>query len=136
MVSGGVVAAYLLQQNQHDPITPGDGALVGLMAGADRRVRLSGPVRFRSTLLLAPMERAMIERIHRQRHAAARGARVIDGTPGAARAGRRLLHRRCIVGLMSALGVVFSTLGGILGAVIFRKKPTPPAVIDIPPSQM
>jgi hypothetical protein len=33
-------------------------------------------------------------------------------------------------------GVVFSTLGGVLGAVIFRKKTAPPPVIDIPPSQM
>jgi hypothetical protein len=32
-------------------------------------------------------------------------------------------------------GVLFSTLGGVLGAVMFRKKTAPP-VIDIPPSQM
>ena len=33
IISGGVVAAYLLQQNQSAPVTPGDGALVGLLAG-------------------------------------------------------------------------------------------------------
>ena len=33
LVSGGVVAAYVLQQNQETPITPGDGALAGLLAG-------------------------------------------------------------------------------------------------------
>ena len=44
VVSGGVVAAYLLQQNQSAPITPGDGALVGLLAGVDRRGRLPGPL--------------------------------------------------------------------------------------------
>ena len=32
-------------------------------------------------------------------------------------------------------GIVFSTLGGILGAVIFRKKPAAPPIIDIPPTQ-
>jgi hypothetical protein len=33
VVSGGVVAAYLLQQNQALPIASGDGAIVGLLAG-------------------------------------------------------------------------------------------------------
>ena len=33
IVSGGVVAAYVLQQNQAAPIAAGDGALVGLLAG-------------------------------------------------------------------------------------------------------
>src|SRR6266496_5768116 len=33
IVSGGLIAAYVLQQNQTGPITPGDGALVGLLAG-------------------------------------------------------------------------------------------------------
>ena len=32
-MSGGAVAAYVLQQNQEAPITPGDGALAGLLAG-------------------------------------------------------------------------------------------------------
>ena len=33
VVSGGVVAAYVLQQNQSTPIEPGDAALAGLLAG-------------------------------------------------------------------------------------------------------
>src|SRR4029078_4978018 len=33
VIGGGVVAAYLLQQSQQSPLTPGDGAVVGLMAG-------------------------------------------------------------------------------------------------------
>jgi hypothetical protein len=42
---------------------------------------------------------------------------------------------RQIVGLMFWLcvGAVFSTLGGLLGALIFKKQ-TPPGVIDIPPT--
>jgi hypothetical protein len=31
------------------------------------------------------------------------------------------------------IGAVFSTVGGVLGAMIF-KKDTPPGVIDIPPA--
>src|SRR5690606_23283660 len=33
VVSGGVLAAYLLQQNQDAPIQAGDAAIVGLLAG-------------------------------------------------------------------------------------------------------
>jgi hypothetical protein len=29
---------------------------------------------------------------------------------------------------------VFSTLGGLLGATVFRKEPPSPGVIDIPPA--
>ena len=60
--SGGVVAAYVLQQNQPAPITPGDGALVGLLAGlvgAVVHLVLSIPI----DILVAPMERAMVQRI-------------------------------------------------------------------------
>ena len=34
-----------------------------------------------------------------------------------------------------AAGIVFSTLGGIVGTLIFRKPARPP-VIDVPPSDM
>ena len=33
IVSGGVIAAYVMQQDQQTPLTPADGALVGLLAG-------------------------------------------------------------------------------------------------------
>src|SRR5262245_60742253 len=62
VVSGGLVAAYVLQQNQSAPITPGDGALVGLLAGlagAVVQVIISIPI----TLLVGPMERAMVQRV-------------------------------------------------------------------------
>ena len=62
VVSGGIIAAYLLQERDPNPIQVGDGALVGLMAGvvgALVNFVLSIPV----TLLLAPMQRALMERI-------------------------------------------------------------------------
>ena len=33
VLSGGALAAYLLQQNQSSPVDAGDGAIVGLLAG-------------------------------------------------------------------------------------------------------
>src|SRR4029450_10563525 len=58
---GGAVAASLLQQKQTQPITPGDGALVGLFAGligAGVYFVISIPI----SLLLEPMQRAMVQR--------------------------------------------------------------------------
>ena len=62
VVTGGTVAAYVLQQNQQTPITPGDGALAGLfagLAGAVIYLVLSIPI----TFLMAPIERVMMERV-------------------------------------------------------------------------
>ena len=70
---GGALAAYLMQQNHPEPITIGDGAIVGLLAGvvgafvwlmlfdADRRS------------LMAPFQSAMIAADAEQRQRPAAG---------------------------------------------------------------
>ena len=66
VVSGGAIAAYLLQQNQSTPITPGDGALAGLFAGlvgAAIYLVLSIPISF----LMAPMNSPNISATTRRR---------------------------------------------------------------------
>ena len=136
VISGGAVAAYLFQQNQTTPITPGDGALVGLLAGlvgAFVQLMVAIPV----GVLIAPMERAMLQRVieiagsmpPEMRDAIER----YSNTQG--EGGIVLLAVKQVVSLMVWLcvGAVFSTIGGLLGALVF-KKPTPPAVIDLPPT--
>src|SRR2546427_5040357 len=62
IITGGLVAAYVLQQNQPTPITPGDGALVGLLAGlagAGIFFVPSNPI----TVLLAPPHRPVPGRL-------------------------------------------------------------------------
>src|SRR5262249_3583139 len=62
VVSGGIVAAYMLQQNQVAPITPADGAVVGLLAGvagAFVYLIVSIPI----NLFVGPMERLMLQRL-------------------------------------------------------------------------
>ena len=61
VISGGVAAAYVLQQGQPDPIAPADGAFVGFLAGLAGAVVylfISLPI----DLLIGPMEREMMRR--------------------------------------------------------------------------
>jgi len=129
IISGGVVAAYALQQNQAAPIAAGDGALVGLLAGvvcAFVFLVVSIPV----NLLVAPMEQRILERL----------AETINNMPPEFReyatrstsGGMRVAMAVFSFIFMLFLGAIFSTIGGLLGALVFARK-TPPGVIDIPP---
>jgi hypothetical protein len=115
VVCGGGVAAYLLQQNRAMPITPGDGALAGLLAGvvgALVYLLLSIPI----TILVAPLERAMMERI----------VQNTAGLPPEFReyVGSYLGSAIQVVvgfGFMLVIGSMFSTIGGVIGALLFKK---------------
>lgn len=135
VVSGGMVAAYVLQQNQQTPITPGDAALVGLLAGlvgAVVVVVVSIPL----DLIVGPMYRELAQRAVEMAGPMPPDLRdVLDrisrsGTPTLA-----FLVVAKVVSLMvwCFLGAIFSTLGGLLGGVVFKKN-LPPGVIDVPPA--
>lgn len=116
LVGGGVVAAYVLQQNQEAPIAPGDGALAGLfagIAGAFIYLVLSIPI----TILMAPMMRVMMERIISNSGASMPPEfRQYAGTyiGGAFQVVFEFIF-------VLVFGAIFSTLGGLLGAAIFKK---------------
>lgn len=127
VLSGGVVAAYVLQQNEPAPIALGDGALAGLLAGivgAFVYLILSIPI----SILVAPLERMMVQRfIERMENMPPEFrefalSRVAGGL-------------RLMVGFVFWLvvGAAFSTIGGLIGAAIFQKK-LPPGPIPVPPS--
>ena len=129
VVAGGVMAAYLLQDRDPNPIQVGDGAIVGLMAGvigAFVYLILSIPI----TLMMAPMMRAFTDRMLDNSELPPEFREMLASGMGTA-AGIILSFFAYLVA-----GLIFSTLGGVLGAVIFRKKTALPPVIDIPPSQM
>jgi hypothetical protein len=133
VISGGVVAAYVLQQNQATPITAGDGALVGLLAGligAAVQFVLSIPI----DIIMAPLERNMAQRF-------------IDmaGNPEVRDIFEQVTQRRLEGGIlflvitrmimfmvMLFIGAIFSTIGGLIGQAIFQKK-LPPGTIDVTP---
>jgi hypothetical protein len=134
VVSGGLVATYVMQQNQPAPITPGEGALVGLLAGMIGAVvmtALSIPI----GLLVGPMERRLVERVLEM--TGNMPPEIRDALERYSREGGAAVSvLASIVSFMFWLcvGAIFSTLGGLLGAALFRKAPPPPGVIDVPPA--
>jgi hypothetical protein len=134
VISGGVVAAYLFQQNRTMPITPADGALVGLLAGLVGslvQVVLTIPI----DLLVAPMQQAIVERVLDMCTLPPEARDILERYGRRRAAGVAYFMISHVVALMFwvFVGGLFSTLGGLLGALIFKKQ-TPPGVIDIPPT--
>jgi hypothetical protein len=136
VIAGGVTASYVLQQNQLAPITVGDGALVGLLAGLAGAV-INIVVAIPVDILSSPMEQALFDYARGMgdnvppmwREWLDEAARQREsGSIGMAVAGWFVWF--CI---MLFVGAIFSTLGGVIGAAIFRK-PGQPAVIDVPPA--
>jgi hypothetical protein len=121
IVSGGVLAAYLDQQNDQRPTTIGRGAFAGFLAGIiGAFVWLV--VSIGLDIVLAPIrERIATELI-----------RVARDMPPDARAALESIGTASPVGyafnffLLLCAGGIFSTLGGMLGATFFRN--------DVPPA--
>jgi hypothetical protein len=129
---GGATAAYLRQQGQPGALTPSEGALTGLVAGAigiGVYLVVSVPV----SILTSPLERALIERL------AEIDPEIRNAMSGAAGASLRLLGGFMVMLFTSP---TFGALGGLLGAMAFRKSPPlsppdgpppgAPGAIDVP----
>ena len=128
VVSGGVVAAYILQQNQATALTPGDGAIIGLLSGivgAFVYLLLSIPI----TLLITPLERAVLQRL------------IDNGSMPPEFRGYVGTYMgggvRVVLGFLFMLfvGSIFSTLGGLLGAVVFHRQMPPRTIDNIPTTE-
>ena len=122
-MGGGVIAAYLMQQSHLVEITLQDGAVGGFLAGivgAFVYVIVAVPVQ----LFMAPIQRRVAQGI-------------LDAAGAVPPELRDLLEDMSsgvggvIVGLMFmffvllVLGVIFATLGGVLGALMFRRNSQP-----------
>lgn len=120
---GGGLAAYLMQQQRPTPISPGDGALVGLLAGVIGAfvwtvvaIPISAMmIGFESSMLdnvisnaseMPPDVRALLESL---RSGPARGAAAVIA----------FFVTLCVC-------AVFGMLGGLFGALFFRKSEPPP----------
>jgi len=133
VVSGGLVAAYVLQQSTPTPITAADGALAGLLAGLVGAV-IQFVISIPLDVLMMPMERAMAYRLFdfaqnmspEMRDMLGRFARRDEPVSFVLLLGRRVV----VFLLMLFVGAAFSTIGGLIGAALFAKK-MPPSSGDI-----
>lgn len=128
---GGVLAAYLRQQNTPYQIDAAEGAIVGLMAGALGGVVcaiLSIPFQ----MMTGPMQQAWVER-------------ALSSNPDVTPEMRDFVERLTtgagfqLIGAIISVVVfsIFGTLGGLIGVAVFKKNlppPPPPGTIDVPPS--
>jgi hypothetical protein len=121
---GGALAAYLMQQDQAEPIGVGDGAVAGLLAGIVGTfvwLVLSLPI----SAVMAPLQTQMIQRALSNASTMAPEARAfLEGlSNGPAVSGIGLVFGFFV---MLGLGTVFGMMGGLFGALIFRKNVPPP----------
>ena len=121
-ITGGVLAAWLMQQNHPAPITAGDGAMVGLLAGVFGAI-IATLISIPLLAIAGPMQHAMLNRI--LEHA--------ENLPPETRSYLEMMTRGgggaivLLIGFLFRLCIasVVSTLAGLLGAMMFRK--------DVPP---
>jgi hypothetical protein len=122
VICGGVAAAYALQQGQAQPITPADGAFIGFLSGilgAFVYIVIYVP----TEVVIGPVEREVVQRMLDN----------MGGTEGF----RSYFERSQVVAgpiryaisfiTMLFVGAIFSTIGGLLGALMFRKREIPGA---------
>jgi hypothetical protein len=120
---GGGLAAYLMQQQRPGPISMGDGALVGLLAGAVGAVVWTLAAIPLNAVML-PFQADMMERVLSR-----------SEMPPEAREWLETLRSGPAMGIATVVGFVitlcvcslFGMIGGLFGALFFRKSTPPPA---------
>ena len=125
LVTGGLVAAYVLQANTFQPITMGDGALVGLLAGLFGAV-VNLVVSVPMNILTGPFQQQLVQRFADSQPDLPENVRQMVDSMGVGAVS--VIGTVMAFFMMLVLGAVFSSLGGILGAFFFKKKdvPAPP----------
>lgn len=130
VITGGVVAAYLMQQGHAHPITVGDGALVGLLAGV-LGAAVWAVVSLPIDLITGPLQARLLERILEN------AGEVPDSMRSLIESARHgtATAVQLIIGFtfMLLVGATFCTVGGVLGAILFRRDTVPPERAEILP---
>ena len=127
---GGALSAYLMQQNYPQPIQIGDGAIVGLLAGVTGAfvwLIVSVPI----SVAMAPFESEIANRVMRDASEMAPELRgLLENVSG-----RPVIGLGLIIGffVMLCVSSVFAMLGGLFGALMFRKGEPPAIPPPIPP---
>jgi hypothetical protein len=129
-ITGGLVAAWVMQQNHPLPIAPGDGAIVGLLAGVFGALVwlvLSIPLH----AITGGMERQLIGRILERAGDLPPDARAsLERWQGGG--GFFLVFIGFCIQLI--VGSAVAAVGGLVGALLFRKEVPPQAPPFVPPA--
>jgi hypothetical protein len=124
VVCGGALAAWLMQQNTPRPVTYGEGAIVGLLAGIAGTIVWGVLMTGLSLIAGGGMDLDSVRRAMEE----------ADMPPETREAfqqvGPLVLLGALFVG-WSVMNMVFAVLGGLAGVAIFGKK-TPPASPGVP----
>ncbi len=132
IMTGGLVAAYVQQQNQPAPVSVADGAIAGLVAA------LIGAVVYVVMLVLVdaalgPIQARVVERLLESSQDVSPDMRAwLEAMTHRGVGGARLVLSFLF---MLFVGSVFATTGGVLGAIAFRRSapPPPPPLPPLPP---
>jgi hypothetical protein len=130
VLAGGALAAYLLQQNQAVPVTTGDGAIVGLLAGlvgAVVHTVLAIPI----MLFFGPIQAQFMRRIVEGSGDVPPELRQAFENFGAA-AGFSVFWIFFTLCSSLVIDALFGALGGMLGTLFFKRN-LPPAPPPVPP---
>jgi hypothetical protein len=125
VIAGGVLAAYIMQQNHPLPVSVGNGAAVGFLAGVFGAIiafAVEIPIGHFITPMMPPFGYG--------------GSRAGRDLPPEVREVMRNVGPHVfsiIVGVIFVvIELVFSTIGGLFGALVFRKA-SPPSEPPLPP---
>ena len=115
-IVGGVVAVYILTTSAAHPITYGEGAIVGILAGLVGAV-ISGVIDFLFSIIGLGAGMVFLERL-------ADRIPQFEEYIGMATIGMGIM----IVGFFLSIIIfaIFGTLGGVIGTAIFAKKENEP----------
>lgn len=125
VVSGGVLAAYLLQQDQPTPIESGDGAIVGLLAGLVGAV-LASLLAIPIQMMMGPLSADIFRRIAEQAGDAPPEFRTAIEQLAAGSVGVVAVFIGLVFNLI--FFSVFGLLGGLLGQALFKRSAPPPPI--------
>ena len=129
IVSGGMLAAYLLQNSTPTPIALGDGALVGLLAGLMSSV-VNLVVSVPMNMLVGPVQQRLLQRLIESQPDMPDNLRQAFDNVGGGAVSVLTIALGFLMSLI--LGAVFATLGGLLGAFFFKKKDVPAQPPPVP----
>ena len=124
IIGGGTLTAWLLQRDRAEPLSLGEGAFGGFLAGivgAFVSVAVSVPI----DLVTAPFQRRMMEFMVNSQGDMPPEVREMLESIGSTEG----MLFAAAVGFVTMLiaGMIFSALGGLLGVLLFRpSSPAPP----------